>query len=379
MRVPIRTIWGLLLIGAAAACTEKPVTTSFVATLGATDTVAVESYTRSGDRLTGMSAAAYPRATTRAYEISFGPNGEVEHVHLTSGPPGAEPTTSADFTYTGDSVTVDVRRDTTTQRFAVATDGSRPLPFFEDLFAFWELSLEHAMEGPADSTTFGALAGRTVQPIAFQRRGPSAADFGFPEWGTIHARLAGGGLDTLDMTATTSKYLVTRVPAVDVQQTAAAWGSRPQPGALSPRDTAAADVGVAHVAIDYGRPAMRGREVFGGIVPWGEVWRLGANAATQLITDRDLVIGGTPVPAGTYSLWLEPTTSAWTLIVNAQHGQWGTQYDASQDFARIPLTVTTLAEPVERFTITVTDDGGGRGTIEMAWENTKGTVSFTTR
>jgi len=379
MRAPIRTTSGLLLAWAAAACSQGPVTGSFVTTLGATDTIAVESYSRSGDRLTGMSATAYPRAMTRAYEISFGPNGEVEHVHLTSGPPGGEPASVADFAYTGDSVTVDVRRDTTTQRFAVATDGSRPLPFFEDLFAFWELSLEGAMEGQADSTTLGALAGRTVLPLTFQRRGPSSADFGFPEWGTIHASLAGGRLDTLDMTATTSKYLVTRVPAVDVQRTADAWASRPQPGALSPRDTAAADVGRAHVVIDYGRPAMRGREVFGGIVPWGEVWRLGANAATQLITDRDLVIGGTSVAAGTYSLWLVPTPSAWTLVVNEQHGQWGTQYDATRDLARIPMTVTTLPEPVERFTISVNDGGDGAGTIEMEWENTKGTVSFTTR
>jgi hypothetical protein len=379
MRAPIRTTWGLLLLGVAAACSRGPVTTSFVATLGARDTVAVETYTRSGDRLEGTSVAAYPRATTRSYEVSFGPDGEVQHVHLTSGPPGAEPVSVADFTYSGDSVTVEIRRDTTTQRFAVATAGWRPLPFSEDLFAFWGISLAQAMEGGADSTTIDALAGRTVLPIDFERRSPSSADFGFPEWGTVRASFADGRLDTLDMTATTSKYLVTRVPAVDVQRTAEAWASRPQPGALSPRDTASADVGAAHVVIDYGRPSMRGRKVFGGIVPWGEVWRLGANAATQLTTDRDLVIGGTPVPAGTYSLWAVPTATAWTLVVNEQHGQWGTQYDATRDLARIPMTVTTLPEPVEQFTIAVNDDGSGTGSIEMEWESTRGTVSFTTR
>jgi hypothetical protein len=138
-------------------------------------------------------------------------------------------------------------------------------------------------------------------------------------------------------------------------------------------------VGGAKVTVDYGRPSMRGRKVFGGIVPWGEVWRLGANAATQLITDHDLVIGDTTIPAGTYSLWLIPTASEWTLIINKQHGQWGTEYDPAQDLARIPVTVTALSEPVEQFTMGVTADGGSSGTLSMEWETTEGTVPFTVR
>jgi len=377
MRATIRSTTVLLLAcGTVSACAREA---SFVTTLGASDTVAVEHYTRSGDVLTGESVVAYPRATVRAYEVTFGADGQVAHVHLTSGAPGAEPSTVADFTYAGDSVTAEVRRDTATQRYAVDTEGARPLPFFEDLFAFWDLSLARAMESGADSTTIGALAGRGVLPLAFQRRGDAAADFTFPEWGTIHASFDGDRLEGLDMTGTTSKYTVTRVPSVDVDGLAAAWGARAQPGALSPRDTARATVGAAHVIVDYGRPSMRGREVFGGIVPWGDVWRLGANAATQLVTDRPLALGGTELPAGTYSLWCIPTESSWTLIVNGQHGQWGTQYDESQDVARIPMEVGATAAPVERFTTEVTDTGEGRGTITFLWENTRASVAFTVR
>lgn len=379
MHRSMRTTAGLALAMAMVACARRPEARSFVATLGERDTIAVESYTRSGDTLTGTSVAAFPRASTRSYTVSFGPSGEVQHVHVAVSAPGAEPTRSADYTYLGDSVTVELRRDTTTQRFAVATDGSRPLPFFEDLFAFWELSLDHAMKGAADSATLGSLAGRTVWPVDFERTGPTSADFGVPEWGTVHASLSADGLDGLDMTETTSKYTVARVPSVDVQGVATAWAARPDPGSLSPRDTARATVGATHVVIDYGRPAMRGREVFGGIVPFGEVWRLGANAATQLITDRDLVLGETPIPAGTYSLWSVSTAEGWTLIVNRQHGQWGTQHDPDQDLARIPLTVTTLPDPMERFTISVTPQGTSGGAIEMEWERTKGTVAFTVR
>ncbi len=124
---------------------------------------------------------------------------------------------------------------------------------------------------------------------------------------------------------------------------------------------------------------MRGRKVFGGILPWGEVWRLGANAATQLITDRDLVIGGKLVPAGTYSLWCVPTASTWTLVINAQHGQWGTVYDEAQDIARLPLEVSALPQPVEQFSMDVVDGGGGKGTIALEWENTRASIAFTVR
>ncbi|MEJ2186084.1 MAG: DUF2911 domain-containing protein, partial [Gemmatimonadota bacterium] len=199
----------------------------------------------------------------------------------------------------------------------------------------------------------------------------------FPGWGTIHARLTSDHeLASLDMTGTTSKYTVERVPQLDVPAVASIWAARPQPGQLSPRDTARADIGGAHVVVDYGRPSMRGRKVFGGIVPWGQVWRTGANAATQLITDHDLVVGGTTVPAGTYSLFSLPTETGWTLIINKQHGQWGTEYHADQDLARIPFTVSHPPQPAEHFTITVSPSGADRGELAFEWAQTKGTVAF---
>lgn len=376
--VGIRTATALTLACVVAACAQKPVTSSFVATIGVKkDTVAVERYTRTGDTLSGASVRAFPRALIRSYKVAFAPGGAVQSIHLATGVPGKPASVTADYTYTGDSVIVEARRDTLTRRFAVATNGARPLPFYEDLFVFWDLSLRRAMSSKADSTTFDALAGSHLRPVTFQRSGASAADFGFSGWGTVHATFdQSGRLDHLDMTHTTNKYTVVSVPAVNVQQTAAAWEARPQPGQLSPRDTARATVGPAHVIVDYGRPAVRGRKVWGGLIPLDKVWRTGANAATQLITDRELVIGGTSVPAGTYSIWSEATQSGWTLIVNKQHGQWGTQYDSAQDFAHVPLKVSKLPEAVERFTMAVTATGARSGTLTLAWGETQGTVEF---
>jgi hypothetical protein len=147
---------------------------------------------------------------------------------------------------------------------------------------------------------------------------------------------------------------------------------------LSPRDTVRFELeGGRRVYVDYGRPSMRGRRIVGELVPYGRVWRTGANAATTLVTEADLRIGDALVPRGTYTLYTLPTARGWTLIVNRQTGQWGTQYDASRDLVRIPLRGTALPRPVEKFTIAL-ERGTARnaGTLAMAWENTRLTVPF---
>ncbi|MDP2479954.1 MAG: DUF2911 domain-containing protein [Candidatus Palauibacterales bacterium] len=364
-----------LLIGLAPpAAAQSPPNGSFVATLGR-DTVAFESYAWSGDTLSGSSLTAYPTARVRSYRAVLGVDGGIRHLHLEVGPAGAAPSTIADYVYGRDSVRVEVRRDTTTRRFAVATDGDHPLPFFEDLFAFWEMAARRFAAGSADSATIQTVAGRRLLPVTFRRGGASTVELSADEWGSGRIELRpDGGARSFDMTGTTTKYAVERVPSVDLAAHETAWAARPQPGSLSPRDTASAEIGSATVAVDYGRPSMRGRQVFGGIVPFGQVWRTGANAATQLITDHDLEIGGQPVPAGTYTLWTIPGRDGWTLIVNRQHGQWGTEYHPDQDLVRVPLTVTRSDRPVERFTITVAGGEAGEGSIALAWERTRATV-----
>lgn len=137
----------------------------------------------------------------------------------------------------------------------------------------------------------------------------------------------------------------------------------------SPRDTARATLGGAKVLVDYGRPSKRGRAIFGGLVPWGQVWRTGANAATQLETSTTLVVGGTTIPAGKYTLYTLPTEKGVQLIVNKQTGQWGTEYHQEQDLARIAMRSSTAAAPVEQFTIALEPAGQGL-TLKMSWDTT---------
>lgn len=147
----------------------------------------------------------------------------------------------------------------------------------------------------------------------------------------------------------------------------------------SPHETVKKTVAGANISIEYGRPYMRGRKIMGGLVPYGRVWRTGADAATTLTTDKPLVIGGAEVPAGKVTLYTLPGEQQWKLIINKQTGQWGTEYDEKQDLARVDMTKTTLDKPVDQFTIDIVPGGSSGGTIEMSWETTKVSVPFTVK
>jgi hypothetical protein len=125
------------------------------------------------------------------------------------------------------------------------------------------------------------------------------------------------------------------------------------------------------VTIDYSRPYMRGRKIMGGLVPYGRVWRTGADDATSLKTAVDLEIGGVKVPAGSYTIYTLPSETTWKLIINKQTGQWGTEYDETQDLARIDLVKSALASPLEQFTIEFVKKGPDSADLILEWETTK--------
>jgi hypothetical protein len=146
-------------------------------------------------------------------------------------------------------------------------------------------------------------------------------------------------------------------------------------GVLSPPDSFKTSVAGATVSVRYSRPSTRGRAIFGNVVPWNQVWRTGANQATVLEIGADLVIAGTPVPAGKYSLWTLPSPTTWKLIVNRNTGQWGTDYNAEYDAARLDMSVERLPQPVEQFTIAIEPRGTG-GVLKLEWERTRASVPF---
>jgi hypothetical protein len=138
----------------------------------------------------------------------------------------------------------------------------------------------------------------------------------------------------------------------------------------SPAATAQVSLNGKDVTIHYNSPRMRGRKIMGELVPYGKVWRTGANPATTLITSTNLMIGTLNVPAGTYTLYTLPSESQWLLIVNKQTGQWGTVYKEDQDLGRTPMTGKTLSAPQEDMSISFEHTHGANTELHVKWEKT---------
>jgi Protein of unknown function (DUF2911) len=155
---------------------------------------------------------------------------------------------------------------------------------------------------------------------------------------------------------------------------------------ISPHATVSQVIGDSRVTVVYGRPYVKDpktgqdRVIWGGLVPYDQVWRTGADEATLLITEKPIAFGATKIPAGVYTLWTLPAKDGSAkLIVNKQVGQWGTgpgTYDPQRDLARIDLKREPLAAPVTQLTIGIGKDPAG-GVLKMAWEKTQYSAAFT--
>jgi hypothetical protein len=149
---------------------------------------------------------------------------------------------------------------------------------------------------------------------------------------------------------------------------------RPSP----PASTKCELAGGKSITIDYSSPRAKGRKIFGGLVPYGEVWRAGANEATTFVTTADLMVGGQHVPTGKYTLFAIPDKDKWTLIISKKTGEWGIPYPgAGDDLVRVDMKAGATPSAVEDFTIAL-DKAGNGCTLRMEWENTKATVNITT-
>jgi Protein of unknown function (DUF2911) len=150
---------------------------------------------------------------------------------------------------------------------------------------------------------------------------------------------------------------------------------RPSPPAQAKFDLS----GGKSITIDYSSPRAKGRKVYGGLVPFGQVWRTGANEATTLVTTADLNVGGTTVPAGSYTIFTVPNEDKWQLVISKKTGEWGTDYPgASNDLARVDMKVSKLPSPVEDFTISF-DKAGNGANLNIDWESTRASVMISAK
>lgn len=148
---------------------------------------------------------------------------------------------------------------------------------------------------------------------------------------------------------------------------------------VSPEATASVTIAGKKISVDYYAPSMYERKIFGGLVPFNEVWCTGANYATAITSDADLQFGNVQVPKGRFSIWTLPTEHDWTLILNKQTGQSHLYYDESRDIGRTKMNVKVLLRPVETFRIELRPGDGNTGTLALIWEQTEASIPFTVR
>jgi hypothetical protein len=146
--------------------------------------------------------------------------------------------------------------------------------------------------------------------------------------------------------------------------------------APSPACTLKQRVGLTDIEIVYSRPGVKDRAIFGSLVPYGQVWRTGANNATKITFSTPVKLNGTEIAAGSYSIYTIPGESEWTIIINKNTGQSGTQYDEKADVARFKATPVTMTKPMETFVIEFTDIRDESALLNLAWENTIVPIKF---
>jgi hypothetical protein len=267
------------------------------------------------------------------------------------------------------------------------------LPFFNFSYALYEMigRRAHTLGGNPVKVPVISFAAATPDDLTVTFPKPDSMGVAFENDAPTLFKVDGAGrIWGVDGRLSTQKVTATRLATVDLAAARAMFANRPL-GALSPLDSFRVTIAGAAIAVEYSRPAMRGRPIFGGaVVPWDHVWRTGANFATRFTTSGDLVMRGQTIPKGTYTLWMLPAAAGWKLIVNRQTKApcdgdacalptrarlWGTDYAADSDLTRLDLKVEHLPRPVEQFTISVEPQGTG-GVLKLEWETTRASIPF---
>jgi hypothetical protein len=372
-----------LLVAGAAAAKEGG---NFVISLGR-DTTSVEAFVRTDARLEVDQVGRAPRVLRRHFAYDFA-GGAITHVSMVVMPPlSTNPTQTLEATFTADSMIMKTQSgDAPAQEKRMAMPAGTVVVAASSPWAMYEGQTMKLVRSKADSlrATMYFLGAGNTDWLSLRRAGRDSIYLMNGHLDQYHLRVDPDGriLGVLPV-AGTAKFSVQRVPSLAVDDFAASFVALERQGAglgvLSPRDTVRVEsAGGAALWFDYGRPAKRGRVVFGGIVPYGEVWRTGANAATQFKTDKALDFGGTVVPAGFYTLWTIPSARGWKLVVNGETGQWGTEHKAEKDLYTIDMKVSALPPTVERFTISVEPNPQG-GVLNLDWDTTRASAAFTVR
>lgn len=368
----------------------------FVTMLG-NDTISVESVSRHGNTLTSDEVDRFPRVQVRHTVVELDDDGSIQHlvmnIHTPSEAAGQrERKVVADVA--NNKVHLSKTDSTGTVNRDFPSDGSIVVAHVPQMYSLYELYFAAAMKKAVASKLAESTPLQMRQfyiDREFDRFPLGHAAVTLREGGkaeVTHDWLSGTGEAIMDSgynmlsysgARTTYKVQVKRLDnPPNIKAIAERFEAKEvnsgKVTSLSVGDSTRAQIGNAIFTVDYSRPLLRGRTLLGDIIPYDRVWRTGANAATQFTTSAPIKFAGMQVPAGTYTLWTVPHTNGVDLIVNKQHGQWGTEYNSSLDLGTAKMTTETVSTPVEEFTISIVSNDSKHGTLVIEWGTFKWTA-----
>jgi hypothetical protein len=366
-----------IALGACGQVTEREGETGFITKLG-DDTLAVESFQKTSNGIEAKVLLRTPQTELTSYRLIQDENGGIQEMTALRYESEVGFQGEGVFNHSvikhGDSLLVDfITRSGDRRSFAVVNEEGT-LPFIDMVHWPFELAFERAVEMGKDTVHQNLLSGNRISDFIIAAIQGDSMTIRHPYRGVMGVNVNNEGeLEFLDAGLTTRKLKVYRRNDIDIQSIARSFIKRDKSGspfgALSGAETGKFEINGAEFQVEYGSPKRRGRDLFGGIVPWGERWRTGANRATHFKTSRDLRIGGLNVPAGEYTLFTIPEPEGGTLIINKQTGQNGRSYDESRDLGRVPMTISTQEENTEDFTIQL-EESGEDAVLKLIWGNT---------
>ena len=369
------------IMSIATGCESAPEVTrfGFVTRLG-NDTLAVESFRQTANGTEADVVLRTPQTSIRHYVLETDDQGGLTRFEAEERLPGGDVWRREVVMPRGDSLEVTVTEDGQSET-NVVSGGRDALPFIDMVHWPFEQMLMRARAADADSVTQELFTTRGSMGFAVEKISEDSMTVTHPFRGTMMVDVdAEGRLIHLDASRTTRKLTVDRVAGIDVASVARRFAAQDSAGRtfgpLSGRGEAMAEIDDASIRVDYGQPSKRGRVIWGELIPWGELWRTGANRATHFETDRALNLSGLNVPPGTYTLYSIPEEDGGTLIVNRQTDQGGTTYNHDMDLGRVMMQRSSLPETVEDFTISIEDTDSG-GVLSLDWDRSRFYVSFT--
>ena len=371
-------IFALLITSLFGACSSQGNNESYFVTKLGDDTLAVEQFLETESGMAATVILRSPDTRFSKYTLDLDETGGIERMQRTDYPPSVgfsgEGALTQSIVRQGDSLSIDFYGENESRSYMAPYEPG-VLPFIDMVHWPFELAFNSAVATGQDTVNQPLLSGNRISNFIIADIEGDSMTIRHPFRGVMGVNVdTEGNIQHLDAGLTTRKLKVNRANSIDMNALADRYAQNPI-GELSGAVSAEYTIGNANFRVDYGSPQKRGRDLFGGIVPYGERWRTGANRATHFYTSSDIQIGDLDIPAGEYTIFTIPEEDGGTMIINSETGQNGNSYDESQDFGRVPMQVEQTDEMTEAFTITVEEtDEGGR--LNLIWGNTVYYVNF---